>query len=95
MTRDSTHINAAGSVGNGQVPGSIGVLEDPDEPMPIGMASTADQTEGAQATWRLTVEGADVVGRRVIVDRDVRPSSISPCPQDRSGGVVTPDRGIH
>jgi hypothetical protein len=72
MTRDSTHISAAGSVGNGQVPRSIGVLNAPDHPMPIGMASRFGRTEGAPATWRLTVDDADVAGRWVIVDREFR-----------------------
>jgi hypothetical protein len=73
MTRDFTHISTAGSVGNGQVPGSMMVLEDPDEPMPIGMDSRFGRTEGAPATWRLTVDDADVTGRWVIVDREFRP----------------------
>jgi hypothetical protein len=73
MTRDSTHISAADPGGYDQVPGSIGVLEDLDEPMPIGMASTAGRTEGAPATRRLTVNDADVPGRWVIVDLEFRP----------------------
>jgi hypothetical protein len=73
MTRDSTHISAAGLVGYDQVPRSIGVIEDPDEPMPIGIAFEAGWIEGAPAVWRLTVDDADVAGRWVIVDREFRP----------------------
>ena len=41
--------------------------------MPIGMASQIGRTEGGLAVWRLTVEGDDVPGRWVIVDREFRP----------------------
>src|SRR5262245_13742506 len=38
MTRYFAHISGAGAVRYGRVPGSIGVREAPDKPMPIGMA---------------------------------------------------------
>jgi hypothetical protein len=37
--------------------------------MPIGMASPVGRTEGGLAVWCLTVRGADVPGRWVIIDR--------------------------
>ena len=64
-----TNISGPGPVRYGQLPGSIGVLEAPDKPMPIGMASAIGRTEGGLAVWVLTVHGADVPGRWVIVDR--------------------------
>jgi hypothetical protein len=66
------HISAAGPVRYRQVPDAIGVLEALDQPMPIGMASEIGRTEGGLAVWRLTVRGADVPGRWVIIDREFR-----------------------
>jgi hypothetical protein len=73
MRRYFAHISGAGPVRYGQVPGSIGVLDAPDKPMPIGMANCCIGWDSAGlAVWRLTVEGADVPGRWIIVDRDSR-----------------------
>jgi hypothetical protein len=36
--------------------------------MPIGMASAVGRTEGGLAVWQLTIDGADVPGRGVIID---------------------------
>jgi hypothetical protein len=66
------NISASGPVRYGQLPGSIGVLEAPDKPMPIGMASAIGRTEGGLAVWGLNVDGANVPGRWVIVDREFR-----------------------
>ena len=77
-TRYFAHISAAGPVRYGQVPGSIGVLDSPDHPMPIGTAYEAGWTEAAPATWRLTVDDDDVPGRWVIVDRESRPVEEAP-----------------
>jgi len=56
-------------VRHGQLPGSVGVLEALDKPMPIGIASVIGRTDGGLAAWGLRVHGADVLGRWVIVDR--------------------------
>ena len=64
-----TNVGIAGAVHFGQLPGSIGVLESPDNRMPIGMASEVGRTERGLAEWRLRVHGADVPGRWVIIDR--------------------------
>jgi hypothetical protein len=69
MTRYFAHIRATGPVRYGQFPFSIGVLEAPDKLMPIGMAFGVGRTDDGMAVWRLTVHGADVPGRWVIVDR--------------------------
>jgi hypothetical protein len=58
-----TNVGVSGPVRYGQLPGSIGVLEAPDQPMPIGIAFEAGRTEGGLAVWRLRVHGADVPGR--------------------------------
>jgi hypothetical protein len=57
----------------GQLPGSIGVLDSPDHPMPIGMACCIGWERAGLAVWRLMVEGDDVPGRWIIVDREFRP----------------------
>jgi hypothetical protein len=63
-----TNASGLGLVRYGQLPGSIGVLQAPDKPMPIGMASAIGRTEGGLAVWSLNVDGADVPGRWVIID---------------------------
>ena len=44
-----TNASGPGPVRYGQLPGSIGVLEALDRPMPIGMASAIGRTEGGLA----------------------------------------------
>jgi len=68
MTRYFAHITRAGPIRDNQFPFSIGVLEAPDKPMPIGIASEIGRTEGGLAVWGLNVHGADVPGRWVIID---------------------------
>ena len=83
-----TNASRSGRVRCGQLPGSIGVLEAPDKPMPIGMASEIGRTEGGMAVWRLNVHGADVPGRWVIIDgRFVAVEDLA-----RRGGTLRPDR---
>jgi len=43
--------------------------------MPIGMASFVGRDPADLAVWRLTVEGDDVPGRWIIVDREFRPAA--------------------
>jgi hypothetical protein len=62
-------ICQAGLVYYRQLSGSIGVLEAPDHGMPIGMANCAGWNPDGLAVWRLTIHGADVPGRWVIIDR--------------------------
>jgi hypothetical protein len=64
-----TNISTSGPVRCGRLPGSIGVLEPLDKPMPIGIASAIGRTEGGLAVWGLNVHGADVPGRWIIIDR--------------------------
>jgi hypothetical protein len=72
MSRYFAHINVAVPVRYDQIPGSIGVLEAPDKPMPVGMANCTGWDPAGLAVWRLTVEGAEVPGWWVIVDREFR-----------------------
>jgi hypothetical protein len=78
MSRYFAQISAAGPVRYGQLPGSIGVLEALDKPMPIGIASQIGRTEGGLAVWGLNVHGADVPGRWVILDRRFVPVERAP-----------------
>ena len=55
-------------------PGSIGVLEAPDKFMPIGQANCLRWDDQGLAVWRLTVNGHDLPGEWVIVDRAFRPA---------------------
>ena len=51
----------------------MGESEPPDHPMPIGTAYEAGWDPAGLAVWRLTVDGDDLPGRWVIVDREFRP----------------------
>jgi hypothetical protein len=53
--------------------GSIGVLESPDNHMPIGIANCRTWDENALGIWEFTVWGKKIPGRWVIVDREFRP----------------------
>ena len=55
------------------VPGSIGVLEAPDNPMPIGMASCRTWDENGLAVWTPRIGGQEIAGRWVIIDRQFKP----------------------
>ena len=57
----------------GSAPGAIGVLEALDKPMPIGMALSVGWDDQRRAVWTLSVHGADLPGRWVVVDREFRP----------------------
>jgi hypothetical protein len=73
-----TNASGPGPVRYGQLPGSIGVLEALDKPMPIGIASEIGWTEGGLAVWRLRVHSADIPGRWVIIDRRFVPVDLCP-----------------
>jgi hypothetical protein len=59
----------------GDVPGAVGVLEALEKPMPIGMALCVGWDTAGLAVWTLTVHGADLPGRWVVVDREFRPAT--------------------
>jgi hypothetical protein len=58
----------------GKILGSIGVLEDPVKPIPVGMANCTGWGAAGLAIWRLTVDDADVPGRWIIIDRRFVPA---------------------
>jgi hypothetical protein len=58
----------------GSVPGAIGVLEALDKSMPVGMALRVGADAAGRALWALTVDGEDLPGRWVVVDREFHPA---------------------
>ena len=58
----------------GTVPGAIGVLEDLDKSMPIGMALCVGRDDVGRALWTLSIDGEDLPGRWVVVDREFQPA---------------------
>jgi len=79
-----TNVSTSGPVRYGQLPGSIGVLEAIDKPMPIGIASEVGWTDDGLAVWWLRVHGADILGRWVIIDRRFVP--VDQCPATNHSG---------
>ena len=59
---------------HGTVPGAIGVIEDPDKPMPIGMALRVGRDDAGRALWTLSIDGEDLPGRWVVIDREFQPA---------------------
>jgi hypothetical protein len=57
---------------HGTVPGAIGVIEDLDQPMPVGMALRVGVDAAGRALWALTIDGDDLPGRWVVVDREFK-----------------------
>jgi len=55
MPRYFAHISQHGSIRYDAVPGSIGILEAPDKPMPIGEASCRTHDENGLAVWTLRI----------------------------------------
>jgi hypothetical protein len=63
-----TNASTKGKVRYGKFPFAISVLESPGNHLPIGMAFSATVTDAGLAVWRLTVRGAKVPGRFVVID---------------------------
>ena len=68
------HISQKGTIRYGDVPGSIGVLEALDKPMPIGEASCRTWDENGLAVSTLRIGGQEIPGRWIIVDWEFRPA---------------------
>ncbi len=77
-----------GPVRFGNFPYAIGVLESRGNNMPVGMAFEAGRTDGGLAVWRLVVDGAEVPGLFVIVDREFRPVGWTRLPTAPSAGKL-------
>ncbi len=73
MPRCFAHISQKGAVRYDAVPGSIGILESPDKPMPIGEAHCVTWDQNGLAVWTLRIGKEEIPGRWVIVDREFRP----------------------
>ena len=67
------NIKQRGPMKYRDVPGSIGVLESMDNPMPIGQANCMTWDENGLAVWELSIAGQPIEGRWVIIDREFRP----------------------
>jgi hypothetical protein len=50
------------------VASAIGILESPENNVPIGMAFHDGRSTDGLALWRLKVRGVDVPGRWIIID---------------------------
>jgi hypothetical protein len=55
-------------------PVAISVLEALDKPMPIGMALCVGVDAWCRALWTLSIDGEDLPGRWVVVDREFQPA---------------------
>ena len=58
----------------GAVPGAIGVLAALDKSMPVGMALRVGADAWCRALWTLSIDGEDLPGRWVVVDREFQPA---------------------
>ncbi len=74
MPRYFAHISHDGPIRYRDVPGSIGVLETPDKPMPIGEASCRTHDQNGLAVWTLRIGKQEIPGRWIIFDRQFRPA---------------------
>jgi hypothetical protein len=63
-----TDISTVGMVRYGKFPFAISVLEAPNTHAPIGMAFVHGRTDDGLVVWRLTVRGAKVLGRFVVIN---------------------------
>jgi hypothetical protein len=68
-------LGKTGPIKYGKLPGSIGVLEAPDNQMPIGQANCKTWDQTGLAVWTLTIGGQQTEGRWVIIDRQFRPAA--------------------
>jgi hypothetical protein len=68
------NVNKIGPVKYRDVPGSIGVLESPDNRTQIGQAMCIGWNLDKLAVWKLTIEGQEVAGRWIIVDKRFVPA---------------------
>jgi hypothetical protein len=59
---------------SGSVPWAIDVLEALDKPMPIGMALAVGVDADGRSLWALTIDGEDLPGRWVVIDREFQPA---------------------
>jgi hypothetical protein len=53
---------------------AIRVLESPDNPVSVGIASCVGFDAAGVAIWRLVIRGAELIGRWIVIDREFRPA---------------------
>jgi hypothetical protein len=51
----------------------IGILEAPKDAVPVGTAICVGSDAAGMAVWHLTIRGAELPGRWIVVDREFRP----------------------
>jgi hypothetical protein len=66
------NIRQTGPLKYRDVLGSIGVLESPDNAMPIGQADCAMWDEKGLAVWNVNIGGQKIEGRWLIIDREFK-----------------------
>jgi hypothetical protein len=67
-----TNISERGPARYDDVPGSIGVLEEPNNHMPIGQAHCKTWDSNCLTVGELSVGSQPIAGRWVIIDRYLR-----------------------
>jgi hypothetical protein len=72
------HVDDLGPIPYGRYPYPLAVyaapMDIPGRHMPIGAAEPIGRTPSGLATWKLTIDDADVPGLFVIVDREFVPA---------------------
>ena len=63
-----------GPIVYGTTPDAIGVIEDLEKPIPVGMALCVGVDAWCRALWTLSIDGEDLPGRWVVVDREFQPA---------------------
>jgi hypothetical protein len=67
-----TNISQLGPARYDDVPGSIGVLEEPNNHMSIGQAHCKTWDSSGLTVGEMSVRSQPIAGRWVIIDRDLR-----------------------
>ena len=63
-----------GPIVYGTTPDAIGVIEDLEKPIPVGMALCVGVDAAGRALWTLSVEGQDLPGRWIVEDGEFQPA---------------------
>jgi hypothetical protein len=63
-----------GPIVYGTTPDAIGVIEDLEKPIPVGMALCVGVDAAGRALWTLSVEGQDLSGRWIVEDGEFQPA---------------------
>ena len=55
-------------------PDAIGVIEDLEKPIPVGIALCVGVDAAGRTLWTLSVEGQDLPGRWIVEDGEFQPA---------------------